>query len=753
MSQMTLTLMGRRPAIWIFALFSLGAAVVGLTEWASGAARPFDLAGYSLLTVLGAILSALVHQQRMGVLLAQRVAVFSLIAFLVGGLLMLWFQPSTPALDAYVLASAAPWLLACEFMLFLCLPPGWSAAVVLAVVLVTSASPWLAQAPAAALAQALPLLMNAAVVQLMFGGLLWLVASQVRRLAAQSVAGLQGDSVPHGTGGRGELSLVELAGRRERELQRLLAHAEAARQTAAAHEAELLAMLNAFPGVVLRVEADGSFGYANEQAACLFGRSANDLLGRQASDVVGSNRYASFVARTQQIVASGQPVSFEATITADNGSATELLMTQFVVQQDPVDISLDPPAAAQARVVYQIGVDIGQRKRAERDLAYAKAEAERANQAKSRFMSRMSHELRTPLNAVLGLAQLLRVQAPQLDSTQRSHLRTIANSGKDLLALVDETMDLSRMDSGEMRVTNQAVNLTQLITAALESVTPLAHAQGVHLAPPPASRALWVQADPVRLRQVLLNLLSNAVKYNRPAGAVAVRVSSREGQAQIVVQDTGKGLSTQQQAQLFQPFNRLGAELTATPGTGIGLSIANGLVKLMQGRLDVRSQPGVGSEFMVWLPLTAAPAPQPAEATRSDLGPLAEDRQVQGKVLYVEDNDVNILVFDAVLKRRPEVRLFVARDAQEALDIAAQHALDLVVLDLNLAGCSGLDVADKLRACEGAQALPMVLLTADATPETAALAKTRGITQVWHKPFDAARLLSDVDTLLGRELV
>ena len=598
------------------------------------------------------------------------------------------------------------------------------------------------------------LTLNVLLVQAVLGAVLFGVAVQVQRLASGGgMAGLGHRAEP-------VQSVTQLLSRREAGLRRLLRQSEQAHRLARQRETELRTMLNAFPGVVLRVDGSGILSFCNARAAALLGLPAQALQGRHASALLGDTSYERSCARNLQIQASGLPVSFECTFQHPDGSVREWLMTQFVVAGHT------PGQLAS----YQIGVDISERKRTEAALTQAKADAERANQAKSRFMSSMSHELRTPLNAVLGLAQMLRVQGPAqvggqggteetqqglqdlqsgfISEQQQLHLCAIADAGKDLLALVDETLDLSRIDAGDMRVACQPVNLVQLVRTALNSVAPLAAAQGVTLAPLPCARELWVQGDPVRLRQVLLNLLSNAIKYHRRGGGVAVRVQKRGADAQLVVQDTGVGLTPEQQAQLFQPFNRLGAERSGVPGTGIGLSIVHGLVGLMKGRIDVRSQSGVGSEFMVWLPLVAAPAEPPAAPLPSDFGALDEDRAVQGSLLYVEDNEVNILVFEACLARRPGVKLLVARNGAEALALVARETVHLVVLDLNLPDQSGLLLADALRSSEATARVPLVLLTADATAQTAQRAQAHGIQRVWLKPFDAAKLLREVDELL-----
>jgi CheY-like chemotaxis protein len=243
-------------------------------------------------------------------------------------------------------------------------------------------------------------------------------------------------------------------------------------------------------------------------------------------------------------------------------------------------------------------------------------------------------------------------------------------------------------------------------------------------------------------------LLSNAIKYNRAGGGVAVRVLQRGTEVQLVVQDTGLGLTAQQQTQLFQPYNRLGAESGTVQGSGVGLSIARGLMALMGGRLEARSNPGVGSEFSLWLTQASAPTVLQSEPARSDFGALEENHHTRGTVLYVEDNEVNVLVFQACLARRPQVQLHVARTAAAALELARQQAVDLVVLDLNLPDCTGLELATQLRHLSNIGNVPMVLFTADAAPQIESQARAAGFTRVWHKPFDTVRLLTDIDSLL-----
>jgi signal transduction histidine kinase/ActR/RegA family two-component response regulator len=389
---------------------------------------------------------------------------------------------------------------------------------------------------------------------------------------------------------------------------------------------------------------------------------------------------------------------------------------------------------------------------AQRALAAARDHAEEASRAKSQFLARMSHELRTPLNAVLGLSQVLRSSASAFGADERSHLQTIERAGRHLLALIDDTLDLSRIEAGEMRVERVPVNLLSAVSAARMALDPQAAQAGVvwRVAPLAPGAAPWVWGDALRVRQVLLNLISNAIKYNRRGGHVGIAIERADGNAwSVAVRDEGGGLTEQQAAHLFEPYNRLGAE--RGPVTGIGLAISQRLAALMGGRLAASSAPGRGSTFTLTLPALEADTPHD-EGPITDFGTLTPSERGHGaKLLYVEDNEVNVVVFEACLARRPGVTLRVVRDGAQALEAARRERFDLVVLDLNLPDTDGLTLLAELRreGCAGAAAL----LTADALPATAQRARAAGFDVVWTKPMEPGALLAHIDRLLEDRLV
>jgi len=394
------------------------------------------------------------------------------------------------------------------------------------------------------------------------------------------------------------------------------------------------------------------------------------------------------------------------------------------------------------------------RRQAEAALLAARA-AERANAAKTEFLSRMSHELRTPLNAVLGFAQLLQLDKNHpLQPEQRSRVHHIENAGAHLLAMINDVLDLSRIESGGMMLAPETLAVPALVQESLALIDTLAQASEVLLRvepPPGAGAAVQLHADHLRMRQVLVNLLSNAVKYNRRGGSVTVRWSVADGRVAIQVSDTGRGLSAEQRTHLFEPFNRLGAERSNVEGTGIGLVVTNRLVLLMGGTLAVESQPGVGSSFTVTLPAAPADgADAAAGAPGTGAAPPGEDRM--RKVLYAEDNPMNVELVREVMSLRSDCRLLIARNGREAVAMALSERPDLLLLDMHLGDMTGLDVKAQLAQDPALAKVPCIALSADAMPEPIAEAKRAGFKAYLTKPLEVGAFLRCVDEVLAGRL-
>ena len=377
--------------------------------------------------------------------------------------------------------------------------------------------------------------------------------------------------------------------------------------------------------------------------------------------------------------------------------------------------------------------------------------AQDANHAKNEFLSRVSHELRTPLNAVIGFAQLLRLSsAGHLNAAQRQHVAHIESAGSHLLGIISDVLDLSRIEAGNLPLSAEPCRPAVLLSEACHLVDSLARDHGIELQAPRLVDDPWVCVDPMRLRQVLVNLLSNAVKYNRPRGQVMPRIWAEGDEVAIAIQDTGTGLSPEQQAHLFEPFNRLGAERTGIEGTGIGLVIVRKLLEAMQGRLEVRSQPGQGSSFIAWVPKAATsdtlPADTSADAagTHAALAPRAHSA-IELRVLYAEDNDINAELVIEVLKLRPGCQLRVATSGAQALALAREQAPDLFLLDMHLGDMSGFELAHQLQQEPALANVPRVAFSADAMPDQIHRARDHGFSGYLTKPLNVAALLACVD--------
>jgi signal transduction histidine kinase/CheY-like chemotaxis protein len=376
--------------------------------------------------------------------------------------------------------------------------------------------------------------------------------------------------------------------------------------------------------------------------------------------------------------------------------------------------------------------------------------AEAANAAKTEFLSRMSHELCTPLNAVLGFSQLLMADQRQpLSSSQQRHLAQIEQSGWHLLKLVDDILDLSHIDAGRVTLQLHDVDVAALLHECGGMVASAAAARQIGVEIRCDSAVTGVRADRTRIRQILLNLLSNAVKYTQPGGAVVLDAArGHGGRVLLRVRDNGPGLTAQQMAKLFQPFNRLGQELGGAQGTGIGLVISQRLAALMGGDIQVDSTPGVGTLFTLSMaegapPPQRRPPPPPAAAIADP--PRAPSRSV----LYIEDNAVNVEVMRAMFEFRPFFDLEVQTGGMDGLDAARRRKPDLILLDMQLPDIDGIEFLARLRREAGLADVPVVAVSASAMPAQIAAANAAGVADYLTKPVLLVELLATLDRYLA----
>ncbi|WP_108664767.1 ATP-binding protein [Euzebya rosea] len=373
-------------------------------------------------------------------------------------------------------------------------------------------------------------------------------------------------------------------------------------------------------------------------------------------------------------------------------------------------------------------------------------EAERANRAKSEFVSRMSHELRTPLNAVLGFAQLLELE-PLADDA-RDSLQQIRAAGQHLLGLVDEVLDISRIEAGYLPLTAESLDVREVVQQCCSLVAPAAEANEVtFLVEPSEGSGPWVRADRQRMTQILLNLLSNGVKYNRVGGRVVIRLEQESDDVVVRVRDTGVGIPANRMAQLFMPFERLGAEVSGVEGTGLGMALSRRLAEAMGGGLDATSTVGEGTEFRLVLPV--GDPVLDLEDTHSGTARAAIGTGSAGTVLYVEDSRINAKLVERVLRRRPAVHLVHAPDGTRGLDWAVRDRPNLVLLDLGLPDLPGSEVLRRLREDPRTATIPVVVVSADATPDRVQVLREAGADDYLSKPFDIDSLLGVVDAHIG----
>jgi signal transduction histidine kinase/ActR/RegA family two-component response regulator len=397
---------------------------------------------------------------------------------------------------------------------------------------------------------------------------------------------------------------------------------------------------------------------------------------------------------------------------------------------------------------------IAERQQAEEAARVAREHAEHANEAKSQFLSRMSHELRTPLNSILGFAQLL--QLDSLAPEQEESVGHILKGGRHLLQLINEVLDIARIEEGRLSLSLEAVAVAEVTAEALDLIRPMAAERQISLSSSAeATDDLYVTADRQRLLQVLLNLLSNAVKYNRDEGAVDLTWEETPARSiRFEVTDTGRGIPSGVIDRLFSPFDRLGAESSGVQGTGLGLALSKRLVEAMGGAIGVRSRDGEGTTFWVELApgqslVTTDRELEVASAAAAG-GVGSGDGSVQSRtVLYVEDNLSNATLVERILAHLDGVKLLLSMQGGLALELARQHQPDLILLDLHLPDIEGWEVLARLRADDQTKDIPVVVMSADATPGQIERLMAAGAQNYLTKPLDVPRMLATVEEIMS----
>jgi PAS domain S-box-containing protein len=394
--------------------------------------------------------------------------------------------------------------------------------------------------------------------------------------------------------------------------------------------------------------------------------------------------------------------------------------------------------------------DLTERMAVEAEMLDAKSVAEKANLAKSDFLSSMSHELRTPLNAILGFAQLLETATPPPNPSQKESVAQILQAGWYLMELINEILDLAMIESGRLSWSLEPMSLGDVMLECQTMIEPQAQKRGIRIAFPRMESPCFIKADRTRVKQVLINLLSNAIKYNRVGGSVVVECSESAGQrVRIEVKDTGAGLAPEKLGQLFQPFNRLGREAGSEEGTGIGLVVTKRLVELMGGSIGAESTVGEGSVF--WIELVTTPAPQ-AAPDESQGSPPVEVQSMNDRatrtLLYVEDNPANLQLVEQIIARRPDLRLLSAKNGTLGVQLGRAARPDVILMDINLPGMSGIKAMQILRADTATAHIPVVALSANAIPRDIERGLEAGFFRYLTKPIRVNEFLETLDVAL-----
>ncbi|QBQ98806.1 PAS domain-containing hybrid sensor histidine kinase/response regulator [Paraburkholderia pallida] len=492
-------------------------------------------------------------------------------------------------------------------------------------------------------------------------------------------------------------------------------------------ERRFRSLADALPHIVWTADPDGSVDFVSRRLEAYTGLDFAQIQGWNWTSVIHPDDVQAALANWKSALASGAEYEMEVRLKSQSAGTYRWHVDRT-----------SPVKDAEGRVVKWVGTvtDIDDQKQ-------ALAAADRANRAKSDFLSSMSHELRSPLNAILGFAQLMASESPPPPPSQQASIDQILRAGWHLLALINEVLDLAKIESGQVSISPEPVSLSDILRECASMIEPQARQRRIVVNFPHVEPRCHVRADRTRFKQILINLLSNAIKYNRPSGTVTVeydatRVADR---VRISVADTGLGLSPDQLGQLFQPFNRLGQDAGTEEGTGIGLVVAKRLTELMGGTIGVESTAGTGSVFSIELdaarapdiaPTTAASSTVPANAA-PESGAAAEARMPT--VLYIEDNPANLKLVEQLIARRPDIRMLSAMTGQLGVELASSALPQVIVMDINLPDISGVEALSILRKNPATAQIPVLALSANAMPRDVEKGLKAGFFRYLTKPI------------------
>jgi PAS domain S-box-containing protein len=483
----------------------------------------------------------------------------------------------------------------------------------------------------------------------------------------------------------------------------------------------------------------------NQQMEALTGCTRDELIGAPFKDYFTDPDRAE--AGIKRVLSGSKVTDYELTARARDGKETVVSFNATTFHD----------RERKLQGVFAAARDVTERKRFERtlqennvELERARAAAEKANLAKSDFLSSMSHELRSPLNAILGFAQLINSESPPPTSSQTASIDQILHAGWYLLQLINEILDLAQIESGKLALSREPTSLAEVMHECQAMIEPQGQKRGIKMTFPEDGVPCFVDADRTRLKQVLINLLSNAIKYNQPNGTVVVdynRITPER--IRISVRDSGAGLPPDMLAQLFQPFNRLGQERSTEEGTGIGLVMSKRLVELMGGLIGVESTVGAGSVF--WFELNSTVEPQlgvdTAQPVATALAPVQQGAPLL-TLLYVEDNPANLKLIEQLIARRRDIRLLSARDGHLGIQLALTHRPEVILMDINLPGISGIEALKILREDSATAHIPVIALSANAMPRDIEKGLQAGFFRYLTKPIKINEFMNTLEVAL-----
>lgn len=490
------------------------------------------------------------------------------------------------------------------------------------------------------------------------------------------------------------------------------------------------------------LKKDGTIHQANLTGAALFGLNRQILVGRPMAGFFTGLELPTFTSFLDKVRQNNTREICELHMLCSDGQR-RFLHIEGAISSDEQFCNLavtDITENKRAEEILRIGI---------LQLEEAKIAADKAHQVKSAFLSGMSHELRSPLNAILGFAQLLETGNPPPTDNQKARLQQIIKAGWYLLDLINQLLDLAVIESGKLTLTKESVSLNEIIFECQEMIAPMAQTRDIQINFSRLDIPFYIDGDRIRLKQVLINLLSNAIKYNREHGSVTLNYAlTTARRIRLGITDTGNGLSPDQLAQLFQPFNRLGQENGSVHGSGIGLVVSKYMVEMMGGAIGVKSTEGVGSEF--WIELIQADNCLIAdEKPRRAVVELQALEELQDyTLLYMGDNPANLLLVEHIISDYPSLRMLSARDSSCGVALARTHLPAVILMDINLPGMSGIEAMRILRRDRTTAHIPVIAVSAHAMPHDIELGLEAGFFRYISKPINVNQLLNTLDDAL-----